>query len=272
VVRANVLEDIGGDAIVVQGADLPLIEKYTVRRSCKKSGDERLRESGVFWTPHAAAIWINHCNKGIIQHNAVYDTYRLENNNDGVSYDFDLCCADCLIQYNYSRNNAGGFILIMPDAVNCAARYNISENDRGNLLFLPGRMSDKNLIYNNTFYMSAGSIAIGDNATMYNNIFMRTGDAEITLSQNNEGSFMQNCYFGRLSLFYPDDEFKITLDPQFRDPGKGGENAENLACYTLGESSPCRSYGKVISTNGGFDILGNRVSYVHPPDLGAIQH
>jgi hypothetical protein len=271
IVRNNVLEDIGGDAIMVQGCDSPLIEKNTVRRSCKKSGDKRLKDPrGKFWAPHAAAIWLCYCYKGVIQYNDVYDTYRLEHNNDGTSYDFDLCSVDCLIQYNYSRNNAGGFILVMPDAVNCAARYNISENDRGNLLFLPGRMSDNNLIYNNTFYMSTGHISIGDNATMYNNIFMRTGDAQIELNQVNPGSFQQNCYFGWSS--YPDDTFKIIDDPQFQDPGNGGENAKNLSCYALNENSPCRSRGKIITNNGGLDILGNPIPLSDRPDLGAIQH
>ena len=112
VIRGNRLEDIGGDAILVLGSDAPLIERNTVRRSCQKSGDPAL---GGGYNPSAAAIWLHHCKNGIMQFNAVFDSAKLAHNNDGMSYDFDFNCTGCILQYNFSRNNAGGFLLIMTE-------------------------------------------------------------------------------------------------------------------------------------------------------------
>jgi hypothetical protein len=264
VVRGNIIEDIGGDAIIIMGSDAPLVEKNVVRRCCKTVGNK------PGWG-NAAAVWFHHCLNGIIQHNAVYDTKKNYNNNDGMAYDFDMGCKGCIVQYNYSRNNSGGFLLVMPDAVDNIARYNISENDQTHVLFLEGRITENNLVYNNTFYMGSGSVYFTCKSKMINNIFMLAGNAQIELRDANADVFQQNCYTGNWTS-YPNDLFKITADPKFQNPGNGGENAENLACYTPDADSPCRDMGKIMVSNGGRDILGNPVSAAARPDLGAIQH
>ena len=268
IVRNNLLEDIGGDAILVLGSDKPLIERNVVRRCCIKSGNPIY---GTDYNQSAAAIWVHHCEKGIMQYNAVYDCLKIGTNNDGMAYDFDFNCNGNILQYNYSRNNAGGFLLIMNTATNNIARYNISENDLNHVLFCVGSKFDKNLVYNNTFYNNSGSSFIIPNAWFSNNIFMAAGTAAMSVQNPELGVFTNNCYAGNWGLL-PTDNGAILADPLFLNPGQGGQNAENLGAYTLTTNSLCIGKGAIMNTNGGTDILGNNVPQGTSPDVGAIQH
>jgi hypothetical protein len=278
VIRGNLLEDIGGDGILVLGSDRPLVERNTVRRCCKKAGDPACFEED-FWAPCAAAVWFHHCLNGVIQYNAVYDCARLPYNLDGMAYDFDYNCDGCILQYNYSRNNAGGFLLLMNTAVDNIIRYNISENDRTHILFLIGAVEENNRIYNNTFYVDSDTTCIIPRAHIENNIFMATGTGKIEIRNWSHpkytpwspelGVMRNNCYAGNCS--YPFDSLQIAADPLFANPGNGGGNVENLACYAISADSPCRKKGLVFPSNGAQDILGNPIPPDTPPDIGAIQ-
>jgi hypothetical protein len=279
VVRGNTLEDVGGDAILIMGSDAPLVERNVVRRACKKAGHPDLKEHG-YWAYCAASIWFHHCYRGIIQHNAVYDSYRWEYNFDGMSYDFDYNCEQCLLQYNYSRNNRGGFLLLMGTAIDNIIRYNISENDHTHILFLVGTKEENNQVYNNTFYIDSDTTCIVTRAHLTNNIFMAdgTGSIEIRSWQHpfytpwvpEEGMLYNNVYAGQCTAPLQ-DSLRATADPQFVAPGQGGEEAANLAGYALAPTSPYRGVGVIVANNGGRDILGRSVPSSGRPDLGAIQ-
>ncbi|MEG2421881.1 MAG: hypothetical protein RSB55_10020, partial [Oscillospiraceae bacterium] len=98
-----------------------------------------------------------------------------------------------------------------------------------------------------------------------------------TVKSPNWGRFTydNNLYFGFTTT--PDDTHKITADPMFVDPGKGGVGVEgNSAIDTLGgyallEGSPAIGAGLVISNNGGRDYEGTAVSATEKPNLGAFQ-
>jgi len=268
IIRNNLLEDIGGDAILVLGSSKPLIEKNVVKRCCIHAGDPTF---GTGYNTSAAAIWLHHCEQGIMQNNAVYNCVKLPLNNDGMAYDFDFNCDKNILQYCYSNSNAGGFLLIMPSATNNIARYNISENDQNHILYLTGALTEQNNIYNNSFYLSTDSAYIVPNALISNNIFMAVGNAYLQVQNPAMGIFQNNCYAGNWGIL-PSDQNKVVSDPQFSNPGNGGQNAEYLNCYNLQKSSPCISKGTLINNNGGKDILGNNVPQNGNPDIGAIQH
>jgi hypothetical protein len=270
IVRNNLLEDIGGDGILVLGSDKPLVERNVVRRCCIKVGDPSYGHDGSYNTS-SAAIWLHHCSNGIMQYNAVYDCKKLEYNNDGMAYDFDFNCDKNLLQYNYSCNNAGGFLLIMNSATNNVVRYNISENDCSHVLYCVGSEYDMNAVYNNTFYNNSGISFIVPNARFYNNIFMADGTASISVQEPEKGLFKNNCYAGNWGTL-PSDNKAVTQNPLFVNPGKGSVDSSNFAGYALGSNSPCLSKGMIISGNGGKDILGNNVSEDGIPDIGAVQH
>ncbi len=108
-------------------------------------------------------------------------------NGDGEAYDFDFGCRRCVCQYNYSKHNHG-LLLIMYDATDNITRYNISENDQTHLIQLQCAISEKNLLYNNIFYVDYGTADLdffcGDDGTkdkselggyLSNNIFYAAG-------------------------------------------------------------------------------------------------
>lgn len=162
-VRGNYLENLGGDAIIVHGAYRGLIEHNVADQACLRTGDPHLDTGGsdrYSWWPHTAAIWMSHARETIMQFNEVYNTGRQLGNGDGQAYDFDFGCENNLLQYNYSRNNAG-FLLIMDNTQGNIARYNISEND---VKFRPTQLvtmfcdtAEQNLIHNNVFYVDHGT-------------------------------------------------------------------------------------------------------------------
>ena len=163
VIRGNYLENLGGDAIIVHGAYRGLIEYNIADQSCLRTGDPYLNtgdESRYDWWPHTAAIWMSHARETIMQFNEVYNTGRQLGNGDGQAYDFDFGCENNILQYNYSRNNAG-FLLIMDNTSKNIARYNISEND---IKFRPTQLvtmfcdtTEQNMVHNNVFYVDHGT-------------------------------------------------------------------------------------------------------------------
>ncbi len=286
VVRNNVMDNLGGDGIFVNGCDKGLIEYNKVWRSCMRSGYADLPGGKDFW-PHTAAIWIQQANQTVMQFNEVYDTGREPANGDGVAYDFDFNCRDCILQYNYSKNNHG-FLLIMYRTYNNVVRYNISENDKSHLVQMQCDISEGNVLYNNVFYIDYGTADLdffcGDDGTkdkaklganFSNNIFYATGQARfrtvytsgfVLERQFNDSIriekvpgtlFHHNCYFGPWKNGIPDDAEKLVADPLFIAPGTGGVGLATLSGYKLREGSPCIDSGVQIAMPGNRDFFGN---------------
>jgi len=302
VVRGNVMENLGGDGIMANGCIKGIIEHNTAKRTCMRSGDQDIVIVGRSYNPHTAAMWIQNCTETLMQFNDVYDTGRQKGNGDGNAYDFDFDCKNCIVQYNYSRNNHG-FLLIMYRAFNNIARYNISENDQSHLIQMQGKIADGNLIYNNVFYVDYGTIdidyymgggQISDSAkcllgaNFKNNIFYASGQGrfrtaytygsalerqyndKVKLTQQKPGTlFLHNWYFGPWKNGLPDDPEKAEGDPMFVAPGSGGVGIGTLGGYKLLKGSPCINKGLMIPSNGGVDFYGNHL-IPDVADYGAI--
>jgi len=123
----NLIEGVPGDGIVPIGCDGAVIE-YNVMRDCP----DILSNAEA-----AAGIWPWSCDNTIIQYNEVSGHNAKW---DGQGFDADYNCQGTVIQYNYSRDNAGGFLLICNDGYSLGKnwnkgttgtiiRYNISVND-----------------------------------------------------------------------------------------------------------------------------------------------
>lgn len=267
-IRKNVIEDLGGDAILVLGSVKPLIEYNTVRRSCLHTGDPKF-PAHPGYNPHSAAVWLHSCVEGIMQFNDVTDTGKQPGNNDGMAFDFDFNCKSCVLQYNVSRDNAGGFLLIMQSARDNIARYNLSIGDRDHLLYLVGKPEENNLVHNNTFHMTEGDGYIIPRAKIWNNIFLVSDRASLE-EREGTGDFRNNFYHGNWRKL-PGDSSPITADPMFENPTPGKDLASTMRNYRLRPGSPCRAKGVVVSDHGGRDLKGSRVPAQSPPDLGALQ-
>jgi len=288
-VRGNVLNDIGGDGIVVVATDGAVVEHNIV-------GHANQRSEG-----YNVAIWPWSADNTLIQFNEAYGT---KGQRDGEGFDSDWNSKNTVIQYNYSHDNDGGFLLICDDGsqkpevsagnVGTIVRYNISENDRTRGINIAGPVKNS-LIYNNTIFVGLEHKVDlllhwdwqgwADGTYLYNNIFYVKGSGQFSygtsrasdgayftapgFGQSKDNVFDSNVYYGNVAP--PDDARALTSDPQFAAPGAGGFGRLTLAGYRLLPGSPARGTGRLIENNGGRDFWGNLVPSEAKPGRGASQ-
>ena len=137
VVRDNQLRYMGGDAITVRDTDGALIEYNLARHS-------RYQNTG-----YNAGIWPFQTTNTVIQHNEVSHTHGVQ---DGQGLDTDHVSSYTVMQYNYSHDNEGGFMLLMNGFPHTAptVRYNISQNDADKTFEFARGTAAGTMIYNNT--------------------------------------------------------------------------------------------------------------------------
>jgi hypothetical protein len=288
-VRGNVLNDIGGDGIVVVATDGAVVEHNIV-------GHANQRSEG-----YNVAIWPWSADNTVIQYNEAFGT---KGQRDGEGFDSDWNSKNTVIQYNYSHDNDGGFLLICDDGgqkrdvsagnVGTIVRYNISENDRTRGINIAGPVKNS-LIYNNTIFVGPEHKVDlllhwdwngwANGTYLYNNIFYVLGSAQFSygISRAGDGAYVtapgfgqskgnvfeSNVYYGQVVA--PDDPYALTADPKFIAPGTGGFGRATLAGYRLLPESPARRAGKFIEKTGGQDFWGSKVPSCGKTDRGASQ-
>jgi hypothetical protein len=289
VVRGNQLHDIGGDGIVVVATDGALVEDNVV-------GHANQRSEG-----YNVAIWAWSADNTLIQRNEAYGT---KGQRDGEGFDSDWNSRNTIIQYNYSHDNDGGFLLICNEGghkpeesagnTGTVVRYNISQNDRTRGINLAGPVKDT-LIYNNTIYVgpehAVDLLLFSDwngwteGTALYNNIFYGAGTARFSygLSRAADGAYTTAPGFGSskenvfdANVYYgvkapADDAHALTADPQFIDAGHGGIGRQTLSGYRLQPKSLAKGSGKLIENNGGHDFWGSAVPSCNKTDRGVSQ-
>ena len=275
VIRGNLLEDIGGDAIVPIGCEGCLIEHNIVRGAGLRCPDA------------AGGIWPWSCDNTVIQFNEVSEVRAPH---DGEAFDSDWNCQNSLFQYNYSHDNPGGFInvcnktdVVMPTSVGnvgTVIRYNISQNDGTRAFIFGGSVKDVT-IYNNVIYvgkeMDIWAIHHWDwekgwakDVRFFNNIFIVEGKVRYEFGGSTGNVFENNVFFGKHAN-PPANTNAITTDPMLVKPGSGARGLDSLKGYTLKAGSPCIGAGRTISDNGGRDFWGNPLEKNKTPDIGAHQ-
>jgi len=144
------------------------------------------------------AIWPWSADSTVVQFNEAYGT---KGQRDGEGFDSDWNRRNTVIQYNYSHDNDGGFLLICDDGsqkpqdsagnVGTIVRFNISQNDGTRGINIAGPVKDST-IYNNTFYVGRDCqvdlVVYSDwngwagDLYFYNNIFYVEGSAAWAVS------------------------------------------------------------------------------------------
>ncbi|RII95421.1 carbohydrate-binding protein [Clavibacter michiganensis] len=136
-IQRNFIRYSGGDDILVVKGDGALIEGNDAAFGGTKSINA-CPPGGQYCNGASASIWMAGSNGTLVQGNSSVCNV---NEADGQGYDVDWGNTNTTIQYNYSRNNRGGFILIMPPfnipgeptasiaSSNTVVRYNVSEDD-----------------------------------------------------------------------------------------------------------------------------------------------
>jgi hypothetical protein len=289
VVRGNQLHDIGGDGIVVVATDGALVEHNVV-------GHANQRSDG-----YNVAIWAWSADNTVIQNNEAYGT---KGQRDGEGFDSDWNSRNTVIQYNYSHDNDGGFLLICNEGghnpeesagnTGTVVRYNISQNDRSRGINIAGPVKDS-LIYNNTIYVGTGHMVDlllfsdwhgwSESSHFYNNIFYVAGTAQFSfgISRAPDGAYTTAPGFGTSkenvfdsNLYYgvkapADDAHALTVDPKMTAPGHGSIGRLSLSGYRLQPMSPSKKTGKFIEKSGGHDFWGSAVPSCDATDRGASQ-
>lgn len=270
VVRENLLEDIGGDGIKVWGCDDALIERNVLRGGRMRCDDA------------AAGIWPFDSDRTIVQYNEVSG---MRGTHDGQAFDADFRCRGTIIQYNYSHDNEGGFLLVCSPArsycEDTVVRYNVSQNDgvdAARVIQIGGAPRNTH-VYNNTFYVGAkqdvplvsfndwdGGWAQGTRFT--NNIFYVDGRVRYRFGQSKGNVFERNVFYG-VHDGRPADERGVTEKPGLVGPGTGAAGFGSLAGYRWREGAAVE--GVVIEKGGGQDFFGNAIPPEQPRSVGAHQ-
>ena len=281
----NTIDTTKGDAILVQCGKDTLIERNTVYNANSSTKDHAKIAMVAVWTISTVDT--------VMQYNEVGYTKRP--GADGEAFDTDHAEVNCTIQYNYSHNNEGGFVLLcngMPGtAKNATVRYNLSVNDgaKGAVIQLIGAVPGSQ-VYNNTFYLSATSSVVGmwgndgrpykaDGITFTNNIFAAPSQRGAYTSGGSVGSSFNsavtNIKFNN-NLFHnvnqPQSGGGVSLsgnvngNPNFALSTNYKNKAAMIAAFTPKNKV---SGAAAVANNGGKDINGNAVSSNY---FGCVNH
>lgn len=275
VIRGNHVSNCWGDGIILFNAIEGLIE-HNVAANNGVCADMTRAFAGIW------VIWSDDC---VIQYN---ESYGMGPSNDGQGYDIDGACSGTILQYNYSHDNAGGFLLCMnvgnSDAI---IRYNVSVNDAGPFLSYGYSGSDELFqlnIYNNTFFTTKSightlRITLGSHVKneimsyFRNNIFcVKNGEnGEFALQGAlNLMQFENNCYYGLSAVSLPANEpGQVVEEPKFAMAGTGGLGFDTLDGYKLLKDSPCLGTGMAIGNGIGVDFWGNKIEEQEQLNIGA---
>ncbi len=271
VVRRNTLNDIGGDGIVLVATNGGLIEYNKATYCNNRSGKNNI------------AIWCGNSDNTLIQYNEAAFTQVREG--DGEGFDIDFGGENNILQYNYSHDNEGGFVLVTSIGTiinkNAIIRYNISQNDKQKIFRPVGQQTTNCQIYNNTVYLAAnmntritetngGEGKIGE-VYFYNNLIVNHGSGSYVATEG--AHFSNNCFYANQThAGEPNDPDKITVNPLLASEGSGKDGINSLNGYKLLSGSPCIGKGKLIPNNGGKDFFGNKVPASGKIDIGAFQY
>jgi hypothetical protein len=222
-VTQNTIRACGGDGIIISYSESPLID-FNIASD--------LGTGAYPWTGgNFAGIWVLGDHNPTISHNVVYGSIKSAMDSEAFDCDWGNT-GNCTVEYNYSRDNAGGAFLNCdgcmraPGGAHQIVRYNIFENDCR--MYSHG---DKPTLY---FYQNVRycadknfDIAVPHNAQFTNNIFVGNGNSSlparsgITWSLNVFDNVQRPTANG------------IQGDPGFVDAGKGGNTLGSVSGYKL---------------------------------------
>ncbi|MBI5830973.1 MAG: right-handed parallel beta-helix repeat-containing protein [Armatimonadetes bacterium] len=271
VIRGNRLRDIGGDGIFILACRGALIERnrlsYAHQRVGRRPGERA-----------CAGIWPHRCEDTLIQFNEVSHTAVGGLTVwDSEAFDDDISCRGTVFQYNYSHDNAGGFLLICGGR-DTIARYNISRNDATATFTLEGDAVVNALIHNNTVYTRPGldvelvrnTFGAPTGTRFVNNLFAMGGEARYSLRGIKDAVWRHNAFWGK-HTDRPADDGAVTADPRLLAPGEAGEGLDSTKGYQLAPQSPCIGAGEALAAAGPRDFWGNALPAGGVPCIGAHQ-
>ncbi|MCT2582084.1 discoidin domain-containing protein [Actinophytocola gossypii] len=271
----NYAENIGQGAIQLANTKNMLVEFNEVNGFL-----ERYSQVSV-----ALYLWAGA--DSVMQFNEVYG--GPDNEFDGTPWDLEYTNFNVTYQFNYSHDNAAGWMSYMGNSSNSIARYNLSVNDNGVLVknMLSSNYSPTYFV-NNTFVYDGADLDYFHDETFLskvyflNNVFYNTSDTPTTWYRRDgalrNAVFSNNAYYeagGVHSDQEPDDPRGLRTDPRFvGDPadyvtGIGVHDVRRAAAhFALREDSPLIDAGRYNPSLGTEDFLGTHIYYGDAPDIG----
>jgi hypothetical protein len=293
VIQGNTVQRVQGDGIVPLGTDGALVQ-FNVLKQGNLAGYN-------FASPRmdcSAGIWAWDANNTIIQYNEVSDMVygpstdpNSLNGCDGEGFDADANQDGTVIQYNYSHDNGGGFVLLCTDHSphRVVIRYNLSVDDNATFNPAPCALdfnpATSNLsgveMYNNTIVaptprvttelneaLARALVAFDGSFAFLDNIVDATSGDAVNHSFPCGGNCTNNLFYG---MPVPSTATSsVTADPQFvaaklRGPGLWMANG-----FRLRPTSPAIGAGVTISSGyppaAAHDFFGRPIS--NPPSIG----
>lgn len=269
VIRKNVFQRTGANALIVRVADGALVEHNLFDRcAIKGSGN--------------AAFSFNTDNT-IWQYNECRFTKANAGDNDAGGIDSDYRSKNTIIQYNWLHDNDFGMLVTGGGGSfndGTVVRYNIIERDGKKEHQTDGRKfvfkvsggATRTLIYNNTIYTDSTqdstflvfhkkwSVWPAETA-YYNNLFLNEdGKASVSLGSSTVNIFESNITEGKKVAVLDDvksGNTKVVLT------GTGPQG------YRLKKGSAAIAAGRIMPAGVGADFFGNKVRETVKPNIGA---
>lgn len=272
----NTIDSAKGDSVLVQCGKDTLIERNSVYNSCCSTKGHAQVSMVAIWTCSTVDT--------VMQYNEVAYTNRPSG--DGEAFDTDHSEVNCKIQYNYSHDNKGGFVLLCNGfsgtAKNAIVRYNLSVNDGkdGAAIQMIGDVPGTK-IYNNTFWLdkAAGVVSMwgGTNrnikakdVVISNNIFAASTTRGGYPCSGSVGedfyAAVENLHFNNnlySNVTMPESRGGVSLkgnvtgDPKFTVGTDFDDKAKAIKAFTP-KNKISGAVG--ISDNGGIDINGDKIA------------
>ena len=275
VVRGNRVARLGGDGIVALGTVGAVLEDNVV-----STGNLRGRDFTQADRVCNAGIWTFDANDTLIQRNEVFDMRF--NGCDGTAFDIDYAQDGTIIQYNYSHDNEGGFILLCTDDQprRGEVRFNLSVNDAWAVEQAPCAFPriggfDGLRFHNNTFIgpnpllgfqtLRSASLFDPQGLDFRNNLFV--ANPPIALPFPCGTSCSNNLFFG----MPPQGADAITADPRLVAPSRHGNGRRRVGMgFRLRRGSPAIGAGVAIPDSVTVDYFG-RPFDASTPSIGIHQ-
>jgi hypothetical protein len=282
VVRGNTLTRLAGDGIVPDGTLGTIVENNVV-----SFGNLSGRN---FLDPIArvcnAGIWAFNSNNTIIQRNEVFGMRFGRSSTDGcdgTGFDADYNQDGGIIQFNYSHDNEGGFVLLCSDDQprSVDIRYNLSVDDGHTFSAAPCKAPaigtfDGLRFYNNTIVApnpntSAESFPLpylyaSGTFQFQNNVIVASRFSAAPLACGQHCS--NNLYF----RIPPSGTAAVVDNPLFVDPFRRGNGRLLIGGgFRLRDGSPAVGAGITIPGGADRDYFGNPIPEAQQPTIGFFQ-